>query len=104
VIYPLSLHDALPISADKLRRSLIEHFHAPFAGDTAMVADRRARCESPFEIEMYDLLVERGYRVDTQVPVGTKRIDLVVEGENDRRLAIECDGDRYHGPDQVPHD
>src|SRR5204863_5029922 len=84
VIYPLSLHDALPISADKLRRSLIEHFHAPFAGDTAMVADRRARCESPFEIEMYDLLVERGYRVDTQVPVGTKRIDLVVEGENDR--------------------
>ena len=102
LVRSVELEDLRP--ADKLRRSLIEHFHAPFAGDTAMVADRRARCESPFEIEMYDLLVERGYRVDTQVPVGTKRIDLVVEGENDRRLAIECDGDRYHGPDQWPHD
>jgi very-short-patch-repair endonuclease len=91
-------------ASDKLRRSLIEHFHAPFASDTAPVVDRRARCESPFETEMYDLLVERGYRVDTQVPVGTKRIDLVVEGGKDQRLAIECDGDRYHGPEQWPDD
>ena len=53
---------------------------------------------------MYDLLVERGYRVDTQVPVGIKRIDLVVEGADDRRLAIECDGDAYHGPEQWPDD
>jgi very-short-patch-repair endonuclease len=53
---------------------------------------------------MFDLLVERGYRVDTQVPVGTKRIDLVVEGGEDRRLAIECDGDAFHGPDRWPED
>ena len=53
---------------------------------------------------MYDLLVERGYRVDTQVKVGDFRIDLVVEGENDRRVAIECDGDRYHGPDRWASD
>jgi len=39
------------------------------------------------------------YRVDTQVRVGTKRIDLLVEGADDRRLAIKCDGDAYHGPD-----
>ena len=25
---------------------------------------------------------------------------MVVEGANDTRLAIECDGDKYHGPDQ----
>lgn len=46
--------------ADRLRRSLIEHFHAPFAGDTTQAAERRARCESGFEEAMYDLLVERG--------------------------------------------
>ncbi|PZQ59566.1 MAG: hypothetical protein DI544_10500 [Sphingomonas taxi] len=90
--------------ADRLRRALIEHFHAPFAGDTTRAQERRSRCESRFEEEMYDLLVERGYRVDTQVAVGTKRIDLVVEGADDRRLAIECDGDRYHGPEQWPDD
>ncbi|WP_260929726.1 hypothetical protein [Novosphingobium sp. 9] len=53
---------------------------------------------------MYDLLVERGYRVDTQVLVGTKRINLVVEGADDSRVAIECGRDRYHGPEQWPDD
>jgi very-short-patch-repair endonuclease len=28
----------------------------------------------------------------------------VVEGNDDLRLAIECDGDRYHGPEQWPAD
>jgi very-short-patch-repair endonuclease len=91
-------------AADKLRRALIEHFHAPFAGDGALAQDRRARCESAFETAMFDLLTERGYRVDTQVCVGTKRIDLVVEGGDDRRLAIECDGDAFHGADRWPDD
>ena len=39
-----------------------------------------------------------------QVPVGSYRIDMVVEGDADSRLAIECDGDRYHGPDQWDSD
>ena len=29
---------------------------------------------------------------------------MVVEGENDNSLAIECDGDRYHGPDKWDSD
>lgn len=55
--------------------------------------------ESPFEEAVYEWLTERGYRVIPQVKVGNYRIDLVVEGESNR-LAIECDGDRYHGPDK----
>jgi len=34
------------------------------------------------------------------VRVGHYRIDMVVEGHNDARLAVECDGDRYHGADK----
>ena len=30
--------------------------------------------------------------------------DMVVEGANDTRLAIECDGDEYHGPDRWQDD
>ena len=37
------------------------------------------------------------YRVKPQVHAGDYRIDLVVEGENDARLAVELDGDKYHG-------
>ncbi len=87
-------------TSDQLRRALLDHFRMPFPAEGREATNRRERCESPFEFEMYDLLAERGYRVDTQVKVGDFRIDLVVEGENDRRVAIECDGDRYHGPDR----
>jgi very-short-patch-repair endonuclease/DNA-directed RNA polymerase subunit L len=90
--------------ADRLRRSLISHFSSPFMRDEVKVEDLRKLCESPFECEVYDCLTERGYCVTPQVHVGQYRIDMVVEGANDARLAIECDGDRYHGPDKWAED
>ena len=53
---------------------------------------------------MFDELVKRGFRVEPQVPCGGYRIDFVVEGNEGRRLAIECDGDRFHGPGQWQDD
>ncbi|HEX3430964.1 MAG TPA: AAA domain-containing protein [Rhizomicrobium sp.] len=90
--------------ADRLRRSLIAHFACPFAQDETRVEHLRKLCESPFERDVYDLLVNRGYRVTPQVRVGQYRIDLVVEGDNDARLAVECDGDKYHGVDRWADD
>ncbi len=90
--------------ADRLRRSLIGHFAAPFTQDEVRVEDLRKLCESPFEREVYDELTQRGYRVTPQVNVGPYRIDMVVEGHNDARLAVECDGDKYHGPDKWADD
>ncbi len=91
-------------SADILRAGLLQHFQAPFTQNEEEVGNYRELCESPFEREVFDFLVERGYRVIPQVEVGAYRIDMVVEGDNDNRLAIECDGDRYHGPDQWDKD
>lgn len=73
---------------DNLRRNLINHFSTPFAQDESRQEDLRQLCESPFESEVYDALTERGYWVTPQVKVGQFRIDLVVEGKNDARLAI----------------
>jgi very-short-patch-repair endonuclease len=87
-----------------IRKKLISHFSTPFAQNETDVADKRKRCESPFEREIYNILTERGYRVLPQVPVGKFRIDMVVEGHHDNRLAIECDGDRYHGIDKWDDD
>ena len=84
---------------DALRRNLIEHFSQPFRQDEVRQGKFRELCESDFEREMYDALTERGYRVTPQVKVGAFRIDMIVEGDNDTRLAIECDGDTYHGPE-----
>ena len=90
--------------ADRFRRSLIGHFAAPFAQDEIRVEDLRKLCESPFEREMYDELTQRGYWVTPQVKVGHYRIDMVVEGHNDARLAVECYGDQYHGEDKWADD
>jgi very-short-patch-repair endonuclease len=91
-------------NADRLRRSLIAHFASPFAQDEVRMERMRSLCESPFEREVYDELTQRGYRVTPQVKVSHYRIDMVVEGANDARMAIECDGDKYHGPDKWEDD
>jgi very-short-patch-repair endonuclease len=90
--------------ADYLRRSLIKHFVTPFVLDDRQVAKLRELCESTFEKEIYDILTQRGYAVLPQVAAGGYRIDMVVEGQNGKRLAIECDGDRFHGPEQWEDD
>ncbi|KUL47395.1 DNA/RNA helicase [Streptomyces sp. NRRL F-4489] len=60
--------------------------------------------ESLFEQEVYLRVKGRGYHVIPQYPAGNKRIDLVVVGARGR-LAVECDGDRYHStPEQIRHD
>jgi very-short-patch-repair endonuclease len=81
-----------------LRAKLMDHFRAPIKGLSN--AQGRELCESRFEREMFDALTDRGFRVIPQVRVGNYRIDFVVEGHQGKRLAVECDGDQYHGPDK----
>jgi very-short-patch-repair endonuclease len=92
------------LSDKDLRTSLLSHFDKPMvlnAEDTTKLIDL---CESGFERDVYTELTHRGYRVIPQVKTGAYRIDMVVEGAGDVRLAIECDGDEYHGPDKWAHD
>lgn len=77
-----------------IRRRLIEHAINPSA---LMEKLKTGLCktQSPFEAEVLTLLVSKGYQVHPQWQVGAYRIDMVVEG-NGKRLAIECDGERWH--------
>ena len=85
------------LKPDDLKARVIRHFREPMAGVAPRTGDLEAQCDSDFEREVLRRLVERGYRVLPQVGALGYRIDLVVEGSNGRRLAVECDGDRYHG-------
>lgn len=60
-------------------------------------------CESEFERKVLKDLISLGYSVKPQYRVGYKRIDFVVFGMNEK-LAIECDGDAYHGPERWEDD
>ncbi|MBM6905623.1 DUF3320 domain-containing protein [Collinsella tanakaei] len=77
-----------------LRRRLLA-----YAGDpemrTRLYSQIEHESESPFEESVAKTLVAKGYRISQQEEVGAYRIDIVVYG-SDGKVALECDGDRYH--------
>lgn len=59
--------------------------------------------DSWFEIDVFFKIHDRGFRVLPQYEVAGRRIDLVIEGMKGQ-LAVECDGDFWHGPDKYEED
>ena len=93
------------LSEKCMRRRLVEYMLHPGRPD---IEEGEQIFDSKFEREVYRLITQRGFRVRTQVGVGDTtnhryRIDLVVEGVQGR-LAVECDGDEWHGPDRYDQD
>ncbi|ATC63943.1 hypothetical protein CMV30_08245 [Nibricoccus aquaticus] len=84
------------------RRRLIEHALDPQGFEP--------RIETPdaatpgFEEQVRRHLVARNFQVLSDYRAGACVLDLVVIGANGRRLAVECDGSRFHGPEQLEAD
>jgi very-short-patch-repair endonuclease len=100
IVHSLSPHNDL--KAEDLRRQLIEHAQDPSRLMRAL-EEKEKRTQSPFEREVMKRLLAAGYHVTPHWKIGAFRIDLVVEG-NGQRLAIECDGDRYHPLEKLQED
>ena len=62
--------------------------------------------ESWFEVDVYNDIVTNNYSVIPQYEVakGRYRIDLVALLSNGVKIAIECDGDKFHGAEQFQND
>jgi very-short-patch-repair endonuclease len=90
------------LKSGDLRRRLLAHAHDPDALLREMEVEGN-RTDSPFEKAVMQRLIATGYRVRSQWLVGAYRIDLVVEGLN-RKLAVECDGEKWHTPEQLQND
>ena len=97
-----SLNPSRDLQAGDVRRRLIEHVRDPGALRAA-IQHSLDRAESPFEQKILERLMSAGYRAEPQVWVGHYRIDVVVSDDTSQ-VAIECDGDRFHGVDQIPED
>jgi len=107
------------LSASCLRRRLLDFFEnttpQEIAGIERDELERRASqdnrgvvnppipFDSWFEVDVALVLLRRNFIVLPQYEVAGKRIDLVVEG-GQARLAVECDGDRWHGADRFEAD
>ena len=83
------------------------YLHPPAAEMEAGLEALHTKAESPFEIEVGEHIIRKGYKVIPQYgPFGNDsgyRIDLVVQGEKSR-IAVECDGDRWYGADKWEYD
>jgi very-short-patch-repair endonuclease len=92
VVYSIDAQTQL--KPNDIRRRLIEHAIDPSSLMNQLNAGL-VKTESPFEAEVFKILSGNGYRITPQWQVGAYRIDMVAEG-NGKRLAIECDGERWH--------
>jgi very-short-patch-repair endonuclease len=67
----------------------------------------KEKAESEFELDIGKALISKGYKVIPQFrPLPSDfnyRIDLVIHGRK-APIAIECDGDRWHGPERWEYD
>jgi len=76
--------------------------------ELAKIAQRRVDFpphpfDSWFEVDVYLAIADRQYVVVPQYEVRGYRIDMVIIG-GARKLAVECDGDRWHGPEEYKKD
>lgn len=107
------------LSSSCLRRQLLDFFQSTkpqqIAGIDRDELERRAAqdnrrvvnppvpFESWFEVDVALELLRMDFIVLPQHETAGKRIDLVVEG-GQARLAVECDGDNWHGAEQYEAD
>lgn len=87
-----------------LKANVIRHLRDPMPDQRKDGGDLEALCDSDFEREIFRRLLARGFSVRPQVGAMGFSIDMVVEGDGNARLAIECDGDKYHGPERWADD
>lgn len=89
-----SLDPANDLKSGDIRKMLIDFSLNP-ASIHVMNAKIEEKAESPFESAVAKALAVRGYHLVQQWEVGAYRLDMVVVcGE--KRIAVECDGERYH--------
>lgn len=97
IVHSLHPKDDLKIQDNlyDIRRSLLEYAADPkaFTGDEGI--ERKA--DSPFEMEVCQFLSSHGFSYIQQYPAGSYRIDIAMQG---KKVAIECDGDRWHSTEQ----
>jgi len=109
-------HSVLPedlSNKEDLRHKLLDHFLNPEPQiiPQSRIYERTMGAqpdpfESWFEVDVYNDIVKNNYKVIPQYKVakGKYRIDLVIILSNGIKIAIECDGDKFHGAEQYEND
>ncbi|GAA2521937.1 AAA domain-containing protein [Winogradskya humida] len=90
---------AASLNADDARALLLN-----YAQNLGTSSSPAGKPENDFEAEVLRRLTRRGFDPIVQYAIGGYRIDFILNAPDGRRLAIECDGDAYQGPEQWERD
>jgi very-short-patch-repair endonuclease len=101
VVHSFDAHRDL--KPDDLRFQLLQHAMDPASALRSVNPDD-TKPESELEREVAKRLSEAGFRTNLRMSVGHCRIGMVVKGAGDKRLAVECDGDRYRSLESLAED
>ncbi|OBR90027.1 RecBCD enzyme subunit RecD [Clostridium ragsdalei P11] len=85
-----------------IRKELIDYLKNPHSKDIEYDTLSK-EAESEFEKEVMRYLIDGGYKIVPQWHVGSFRIDMVAI-YNDKKIAIECDGEKWHGEEKFEED
>lgn len=98
-----SLDSANDLKSMDIRKKLLDYATNPKA--FLLQSDEvKNKSDSVFEEQVAKKLLSQGYHIVQQYPVGAYRLDIVVICEN-RKIVIECDGERYHtGEEKIKED
>ncbi|MEE3453303.1 AAA domain-containing protein [Dialister sp.] len=95
--------DMTQLQKDDLKYGLLEYVQN-YKDHTRRMDRVKELADSPFEIEVASFLLTNGYNIQQQYAVGAYRIDMVVFYK-DKKIALECDGERYHSSEsQIEND
>ena len=97
-----SLDEDNDLKLGDIRKELISYFKNSKGRENEFNINVK-KAESEFEKRVMKYLINKGYKVVPQWQVGAYRIDMVIlSGEN--KIALECDGDKWHGEDKLLDD
>ena len=76
-----------------IRKEFLEYVNRP----KEMISPEKIdeKIDSAFEKKVAEYLISKGYRIEQQWEAGFYRIDMVALFQ-DRKVAIECDGEKWH--------
>jgi len=83
---------------EESRQQILNHLDSNSGNENTVVTRNLDKLESPFEEEVFEVLASH-FGEDKLVPqyqFAGFRIDIVVLSSNKSRIAIECDGAKYH--------
>lgn len=97
-----SLDSNIDLKVGDLRKDLLDYCKNYKSRKVELQKNIR-KAESEFEKRVMKYLIDKGYKVIPQWEVGSYRIDMVVM-YNNNKIALECDGERWHGEDRLEED